>query len=404
MSKDCQKAVFYLTFMTINDKIITHKGGMWMRSYTNLNEELDQVLTTLEKIENELENILFPIRRFIEENYTVLSGIIPSNITAISIDRIIERLIMLKNDIMIFIKNENKEKINKIINSAIIELKFISPDQEEAHKKKIELHLLKNQRKEYLVTKYEELKQVDFILENTSVVKSEEELKKILQRKENIISDLELCEDLKVVFDYENFDKTNPTKTAKKEVITINTVNDLYRLVNIIIKEKINEYMQYRYLPKSRVEELNIKLRNSINSYVEGYIITNKDLSSNIEDLKNIIKIRLKEELEDYFEIKNRLGVEYVTSQNDSILKIITVKDVVEDKYDELEYNRINKYATLLELAQVDEKNIDVVRRFVINMGPEFVPIFDKLWIQPDIKRRTKILEQRKTNNKKENI
>jgi len=161
--------------------------------------------------------------------------------------------------------------------------------------------------------------------------------------------------------------------------------------------------MKYRYLPKYRCKELVIKLRNFIRGYVDNYILCNSNLSTNIEEFYNILKIRLTGELEDYFEIKNKLGVEYVTSKEDSGLKIITIKDVVEGKYNGLENNIINKYATLLELSQVNEENIDIIRKFVINMGPEFVPIFDKLWIQPDIKRRTKILEQ-KNNNKKENV
>ena len=44
---------------------------------------------------------------------------------------------------------------------------------------------------------------------------------------------------------------------------------------------------------------------------------------------------RVTIKLLNYFEIKNKLGVEYVDSKNDNSFRIITIKDVIEDKYDE---------------------------------------------------------------------
>ena len=89
----------------------------------------------------------------------------------------------------------------------------------------------------------------------------------------------------------------------------------------------------------------------------------------------------------------NKLGVEYVTSKNGNISKIITVKEVIEGNYKDLKNQIINKYATLIELANVDEENLLEVRNFVIEMGPEFVSLFDNLWIHDDPKRKQKIKE-----------
>lgn len=384
-----------------------------MRSYTNLNEELDEVLTTLEKIETELENILFPIKKIIEDNYSVLCKKFPVNvnISELPINRMIEKIIMLRSDLIMFaiISSEEKNKINMIISQTVNELKLIVPDYEETLNRKKELYSLINERKKYLQVKYEKLKNIDFRITNSSFEDNKQEYKKLLKYKEDIISDKELQEDLTILFDYDNFDIINNDKINKEKKISIDinnikTIEDLYKLVDLTIKDKINEYMEYRYLTKEKINELSTKLRNCVSGYVEGYIIMNSNLSNNIEDFYNIIKIRLSGELEEYFEIKNKLGVEYVTTKDNNSSKIITIKDVVEGNYNGTEYNIINKYATLLELSEVDEENLDVVRKFVINMGPEFVSIFDKLWIQPDTKRRTKILEERKLKSKKEDI
>lgn len=379
-----------------------------MRSYTNLNEELDQVLTNLEKIENELENILFPIKKIVKDYYLKLLLVFPANITGLPLARTIEKIIMLRSDIMMFAKIDEKEKskINNIILHTINELKLIMPDQEEAKKRKNELCELISKRRIEVKLAHEKLVNLDFKIQSNILGNNEKEKNSLLKQKKEILSDKELYEDLKVLFNYNSNVEKHDKNNKKEEIIIteIKDISDLYKLVNQIINNKINEYMKYRYLPKSRIKEMMDSLRKCTESFVEGYVITNRNLNENIEEFKNIINMRLDVELEEYFEIKNKLGVEYVTSKEEDKFKIVTIKEVIDGKYNGFESNIINKYATLLELSEVDEENLDVVRNFVINMGPEFIPIFNNLWIQYDVKRRRKILEQKNLNNKKENI
>lgn len=379
-----------------------------MRSYTNLNEELDQVLTNLEKIENELENILFPIKKIVKDYYLKLLLVFPANITGLPLARTIEKIIMLRSDIMMFAKIDEKEKskINNIILHTINELKLIMPDQEEAKKRKNELCELISKRRIEVKLAHEKLVNLDFKIQSNILGNNEKEKNSLLKQKKEILSDKELYEDLKILFNYNSNVEKHDKNNKKEEIIIteIKDISDLYKLVNQIINNKINEYMKYRYLPKSRIKEMMDNLRKCTESYVEGYVITNRNLKDNIEEFKNIINMRLSSELEEYFEIKNKLGVEYVTSKEEEKFKIVTIKEVIDGKYNGFESNIINKYATLLELSEVDEENLDVVRNFVINMGPEFIPIFNNLWIQHDVKRRRKILEQKNLNNKKENI
>ena len=49
-------------------------------------------------------------------------------------------------------------------------------------------------------------------------------------------------------------------------------------------------------------------------------------------------------------------------------------------------------------LSQVNEENMEKVRNFVINLGAEFVAIFDSLWIHDDESRLELIAEARLAN------
>lgn len=387
-----------------------------MKSVVELNNELDKVFINLSKIDNEIENILFPIYKIINNNNEELKGFIPVNVTAISIDKIIERLRFLLTEIFLSGKfdESSKNKINLIIRNAITELEILSLDQKEESRKIINLYILINNRKEYVLEKYNILKDIDLKIKeienkinNSNKENIYDEFNILVNKKKEIVSDDELCEDLKVLFDYDNFDNDNIKVKEKEEIINLNNVNttqDLYKLVDITIKKQMDSYMEYRYLCKNKVNELREKLRLSTKRYVDSYVLNNYDLSTNIYEFNDVLNSILKGELENYFEIKNGLGIDYVETTDNNKLKTITIKEVVERKYTGFENNIINKYSTLLELSQVDEDNIDIVRRFVINMGPEFVPIFDKLWLQVNTKVRTKILEQKKYGNKKENI
>ena len=55
--------------------------------------------------------------------------------------------------------------------------------------------------------------------------------------------------------------------------------------------------------------------------------------------------------------------------------------------------NTSEKYATTMGLTRVDDENLEMVRNFVKNLGPEFVAIFDALWTHGDEKRLERLAE-----------
>ena len=75
---------------------------------------------------------------------------------------------------------------------------------------------------------------------------------------------------------------------------------------------------------------------------------------------------------------------------------VITLKDVINGNYTNEEIEHLNtseRYATVMNLSQVDEDNIIIVRDFVKNLGAEFTSLFDCLWTHNDEKRLEIIAE-----------
>ena len=68
----------------------------------------------------------------------------------------------------------------------------------------------------------------------------------------------------------------------------------------------------------------------------------------------------------------------------------ITLADVINDNYTEKDVKALNtagKYATTMGLTQVDDDNLEKVRGFAEDLGPEFRAIFDSLWTHDDENR-----------------
>ena len=61
--------------------------------------------------------------------------------------------------------------------------------------------------------------------------------------------------------------------------------------------------------------------------------------------------------------------------------KVITLEDVLNDNYGNIEMNISSKYATVANLVRVDEANVQKVREFVRKLGPEFLSTFDSMWV-----------------------
>ena len=75
---------------------------------------------------------------------------------------------------------------------------------------------------------------------------------------------------------------------------------------------------------------------------------------------------------------------------------VITLDDVINDNYTEKDVNALNtagRYATTMGLTQVDDENLEKVRGFAKDLGPEFGAIFDSLWIHGDENRLERMAE-----------
>ena len=82
--------------------------------------------------------------------------------------------------------------------------------------------------------------------------------------------------------------------------------------------------------------------------------------------------------------------------------RVITLADVLNNNYEKEKVEQLNlaeKYATIMNLSQVDEENLECVRDFVSLMGREFLATFDSLWVHGD-KERLEIIADLKSGNK----
>lgn len=81
--------------------------------------------------------------------------------------------------------------------------------------------------------------------------------------------------------------------------------------------------------------------------------------------------------------------------------RVITLEDVLNNNYVEEVIKQLDlaqKYATVMNLSQVDEENLESVRDFVSLMGKEFLATFDSLWIHGD-KERLEIIADLKSSS-----
>ena len=84
--------------------------------------------------------------------------------------------------------------------------------------------------------------------------------------------------------------------------------------------------------------------------------------------------------------------------------QVITLNDVINENYTELDIQALNtaeRYATTMCLTQVDDANLEKVRKFVTDLGKEYGAIFDALWTHGD-ESKLEILAEAKLAEKKE--
>ena len=78
--------------------------------------------------------------------------------------------------------------------------------------------------------------------------------------------------------------------------------------------------------------------------------------------------------------------------------KVITIEDVINGNYDDkiFEINSSEKYLTTLALSNVDEENLEVVRKFIEKLGKDFLALFDSLWTIGDDERLETLMNLKK--------
>ena len=82
--------------------------------------------------------------------------------------------------------------------------------------------------------------------------------------------------------------------------------------------------------------------------------------------------------------------------------KVITLEDVLNNNYEKEEVYYLDlaeKYATIMNLSQVGEENLECVRDFVSLMGKEILATFDSLWIHGD-NERLEVIADLKSGNR----
>ena len=82
--------------------------------------------------------------------------------------------------------------------------------------------------------------------------------------------------------------------------------------------------------------------------------------------------------------------------------KVITLEEILNNNYEKEEVYYLDlaeKYATIMNLSQVGEENLECVRDFVSLMGKEILATFDSLWIHGD-NERLEVIADLKSGNR----
>lgn|GEM_PF-394440 len=76
--------------------------------------------------------------------------------------------------------------------------------------------------------------------------------------------------------------------------------------------------------------------------------------------------------------------------------QVLTIQDIVDGNYDRKVVEAMNvseRYAAIIGLSFVEEDDIETVRKFVFDLGPEFCSVFDALWSRGEEPRIERVRE-----------
>lgn len=182
------------------------------------------------------------------------------------------------------------------------------------------------------------------------------------------------------------------------------------RLAHVYIETTVESWLKWASTPDSEYEKLDMegsKVESKIHPAIYAFISYKRENALRTEyngETPNADPRKWEMASKILYQTKNpemlraligkELTTEFVYFCNQ---RVITLEDVITGNYSDqdLNMNPSEKYATIVAVSYVDEKNLDKVRNFVTKLEPEYLALFDSLWTHGDESRLEKIAELR---------
>ena len=133
-----------------------------MKSYINLKNKLDKLDNEQETTNQKMIEALSSIYKKIKNQNKKLSEIVPQNVEIISMSKLINRIEIIKTEILSSPISEIKKiELLKAIDENLTNLNDINYTKKDITNKIIKIEILLHQRKEYVKEKYEKVKKIN---------------------------------------------------------------------------------------------------------------------------------------------------------------------------------------------------------------------------------------------------
>ena len=190
------------------------------------------------------------------------------------------------------------------------------------------------------------------------------------------------------------------------------------RFNHVYINTTVDSWLNWALTPNDTYERLDYKKEDTskqlkIHPAIYAYIACKKDAvlrtkftgeKPNADPRKWEMASKVLYQTNNPYMLKGLIGE---TLTNDFVAfcqtKVITIEDVINGNYDDkiFEINSSEKYLTTLALSNVDEENLEVVRRFIEKLGKDFLALFDSLWTIGDDERLETLMNLKRGRVKK---
>lgn len=185
------------------------------------------------------------------------------------------------------------------------------------------------------------------------------------------------------------------------------------RFAHVYIKTTVNSWLKWAVTPKQEYERLNYeksKVEAKIHPAIYAYIAYKACLGDdvlrspytgerpNADPRKWEMASKVLYQTRQPEMLRALVGEEITIDFTAFCRKqVISVEDVINENYTDrdFEMDTAEKFATAVGLSSVDDKNLEIVRTFVMRIGSEPLATFDSLWIRGDAQRLERITELR---------